>query len=763
MHFLDPLIQDLGLILIAAALMTLLFKGMKQPMVLGYLLAGFLVGPYFSYVPSVQEEHSIKTWAEIGVVFMLFGLGLEFSFKKLVQVGKTASITAVVEIGFMILVGFLVGRLFGWDWLKSLFLGAILSMSSTTIIVKAFDELKLKGRSFAPVVFGILIVEDLIAILLLVILTSVAVTQSLSGTELLMSSSKLAFFLILWFVMGIFLLPMFLRFCKNLLSDEILLLVSFALCFMMVIVAVKVGFSAALGAFVMGSILAETSRGNRIEHLIVPVKDLFSAVFFVSVGMMIDPMILKEHWDIIAILVGITIVGKFFGTAVGALISGQNVRDSIQSGMSMAQVGEFSFIIATLGMTLKVTGVLDDGEADKSLYAITVAVSAVTTLTTPFLIKFSDPLSSRLNKLIPRRIQNSLARYEAVMKESGRESVLSLFWRVYGISLILNAVIIIGITLVARYSQNSLMDLLQRWQFFQEEHGFHWGEYDLTAIVICFMTLLISTPFLWAILRNRPPHADDYDTETLARLMKMQIGASLIRFLVGSLLIAFIVANFISMRVTAGLLVLVVASTFILLFSRFFEPLYLKIERNFLSNLTEKERAIIEERAKLSHFVPWEARLTEFTVSEFSPIVLKTIMDSGLKSDYGVTITVIKRGEKTIIAPRSYEVLLPCDKIYLIGTNEQLFAVREVIERRPDSEEEADDENFGLVSIVLHSEHSFVDKPIRECGLRDAVNGLIVGLERDGQRYLNPSPAMILQIGDLIWLVGDKELMKNLE
>ncbi|MDR1491695.1 MAG: cation:proton antiporter [Planctomycetaceae bacterium] len=770
MH-LDPLIQDLGLILIAAALMTLLFKKMKQPIVLGYLLAGFLVGPYFSrllepyfsHIPSVKEVGSIKTWAEIGIVFMLFGLGLEFSFKKLLQVGKTASITAVVEIGFMILVGFLIGRAFGWDWLKSLFLGAILSMSSTTIIVKAFDELQLKRRSFAPVVFGILIVEDLIAILLLVILTSVSVTQSLSGTELLLSSLKLAFFLILWFIMGIFLLPIFLRYCRNLLSDEILLLVSIGLCFMMVIVANHTGFSAALGAFVMGSILAETSKRNRIEHLILPVKDLFSAVFFVSVGMMIEPVILKEHWNVIAILVGVTIVGKFFGTTLGAALSGQNVRDSTQAGMSMAQVGEFSFIIAMLGIDLKVTGVLENGEADKSLYAITVAVSAVTTLTTPFLIKFSDPFSLGLHRVIPKRIQNLLVRYEAAMKESGRESAFSLFWKVYGISLILNSVIIVGITLVARYFQDSLMESLQRLKFFQQENGFRWGQYDLTAIVICFLTLFISTPFLWAILRNRPPRTDDYDTETLARLMRLQVGVSLIRFLVGSLLIAFIVANFISMRVTAGLLALVAASTFILLFSRFFEPLYLKIERNFLSNLTEKERAIIEERAKLSHLVPWEARLTEFTVSEFSPLVMKTIMDSGLKNDYGVTIAVIKRGEKTIVAPRSYEILLPCDKIYLIGTNEQLFAVRDVIERRLDSEEETDDENFGLVSLVLHSGHSFVDKPIRECGLRDAVNGLIVGLERGDQRYLNPPPMMTLLPGDLIWLVGDKELIQNLE
>ncbi|MDR0336282.1 MAG: cation:proton antiporter, partial [Planctomycetaceae bacterium] len=355
MGHLPILIQDLGLILIAAAVMTLLFKQLRQPIVLGYLIAGFLVGPHFTWLPVVQEWESIEVWSEIGVIFMLFGLGLEFSFKKLVNVGKTASITATFEIFAMILIGFIVGRMFGWSMMTSLFLGAILSMSSTTIIVKAFGEQDLKGRSFAPIVFGVLIVEDLIAILLLVLLGSIAVTQRFSGSELLSSSLQLIFFLILWFVLGIYLLPAFLRFCRKLLTDEILLIVSIALCLMMVIIAVQVGFSAALGAFVMGSLLAETSKGTKIEHLTLPVKDLFSAIFFVSVGMLIDPTVLWEYFGTILIIVAITIFGKFLGTAIGALISGCSIKNSMQAGMSMAQIGEFSFIIATLGKTLHVT------------------------------------------------------------------------------------------------------------------------------------------------------------------------------------------------------------------------------------------------------------------------------------------------------------------------------------------------------------------------------------------------------------------------
>ncbi|MFP5459830.1 MAG: cation:proton antiporter, partial [Bacteriovoracia bacterium] len=355
MTHLPGLIQDLGFILMTAAAVTLLCKFLKQPVVLGYLIAGFLVGPHVPWVPTITDMESIKVWAEIGVIFLLFSLGLEFSFKKLVKVGGASSITALFEIVFMLVAGFFTGQIIGWSRMDSLFLGGILSISSTTIIVRAFEELGLKKKGFTNLVFGVLIVEDLAAILLLVLLSTVAATQTLSGTALLNSSVQLVFFLVTWFLLGIYLLPGLLNRIKPWLSNETMLIVSLGLCLMMVLVATRVGFSPALGAFVMGSLLAETREGHRIEEILVPVRDLFAAIVFVSVGMLIDPRILVEHGGVILVLTVVTIIGKFLSSATGALVSGQSLKTSVQAGMSLAQIGEFSFIIATLGMTLGVT------------------------------------------------------------------------------------------------------------------------------------------------------------------------------------------------------------------------------------------------------------------------------------------------------------------------------------------------------------------------------------------------------------------------
>ena len=740
---LAPLIMDLGLILMAAAVMTLIFKKLNQPIILGYLVAGFLVSPYFPGLPTVVDNASIHTWSEIGVIFMLFGLGLEFSFKKLVKVGKTASITATFEIGSMIVVGFIVGKILGWNTMDSLFLGAILSMSSTTIIVKAFDELKLKGRGFASIVFGVLIVEDLIAILLLVILSSIALTQSFSPGDLLNTTMKLGFFLILWFIMGIYLLPLFLRKCRDILSDEILLIVSVGLCMMMVVIAVKVGFSAELGAFVMGSIFGETSKGNKVEHLTLPVKDLFSAVFFVSVGMRIDPSILQQYFGVILLMTVVTIVGKFFGTSLGALLSGCSVKNSTQAGMSMAQIGEFSFIIATLGMSLKVTS--------DFLYPIVVAVSAVTTFTTPYLIKSGDNISDWLNRRIPERIHLALLRYEVAMTEPGRQGVLSLFWKEHGLRIFLNSIVVIGVTLAV---QHAVMPMLG-------EHFFE-GQPTFASLGACATAFLFSTPFLWGVFRSRPPHSGDYDAETLARLQQIHLGATIVRFIAGCLLGGFLVGSFTSIHALSGILIIVVVALHMMLFSRLFEPLYHRIENRFVSNLTEKERAEIENRARLSSLAPWDVTLTEFALSPDSPLVAKTLMNSGLKNNYGVTVTMIERGSTRLLPPRGNELLMPYDRIFLIGTDEQLIAVRDIIERKTSSETGIHDENFGLTSFILDTDHPLAGKTIRDCGLRSMIDGMIVGIERDGSRYLNPGPDMMLHTDDILWLVGDKKQIAEL-
>ena len=404
-HHLQPLISDLGLILMTAAVAVLLFKKIKQPLVLGYLIAGFLAGNHFDFFPSVKDIKSVEVWAEIGVIFLLFSLGLEFSFKKLMKVGGTASITAITQIIAMVAIGYLAGQWIGWKQMDSIFLGVILSISSTTIILKTFDELGVKTQKFAGIVIGSLIVQDIVAILMMVLLSTIAVSQQFSGSELLLSVFKLIFFLTIWFVGGIFFIPTLLKKAKNILTDEMLLIISLALCLMMVILAANVGFSPALGAFIMGSIIAETTQAEHIEHLVKPVKDLFGAVFFVSVGMLINPGTLYEYALPVAILTLVVILGQSISSTIGALLSGQPLKQSVQTGMSLSQIGEFSFIIATLGMTLNVTS--------DFLYPIVVAVSAVTTFTTPFMVKFATPFSEYLEKKLPRKWIKKIERYSA--------------------------------------------------------------------------------------------------------------------------------------------------------------------------------------------------------------------------------------------------------------------------------------------------------------------------------------------------------------
>ncbi|MBX3040657.1 MAG: cation:proton antiporter, partial [Bdellovibrionaceae bacterium] len=484
MTHLPALIQDLGVILITAALVTLLFKRLKQPVVLGYLIAGFFVGPHVPILPGVSDTASIQVWAEMGVIFLLFGLGLEFSFKKLAQVGRSASIIATFEVVFMMAIGYFTGQLLGWSLMDGLFLGGILAISSTTIIVRAFDELGLKGKQFVTLVFGALIVEDLAAILLMVILSTLAATQSLAGMELLTTSAKLGFFMILWFVLGIYLLPAFMARVRHLLTDETALVISIGLCLLMVIIATAAGFSPALGAFVMGSLLAETREGHRIEKVLMPVRDLFAAVFFVSVGMLLDPRVLIEHSGMIVLVTALTIVGKFISTALGAIISGERLKNAVKTGMSLSQIGEFSFIIATLGVSLKVTS--------DFLYPIAVAVSAITTFTTPYMIKSSGGFYEWLEKRIPQTILNRFSEYEAPVKRRGGETgPFGLLWKAYGMTIILNTVVVIALSLAIRlYLANNLRE-----QF---------GHFRMIDELLGLGALLLSLPFLWAIVFGSP-------------------------------------------------------------------------------------------------------------------------------------------------------------------------------------------------------------------------------------------------------------------
>ncbi|MDL2282352.1 cation:proton antiporter [Parabacteroides sp. OttesenSCG-928-G06] len=403
MTHLHDFIGDLALILITAGIATILFKWLKQPVVLGYIVAGFIAGPHITWLPTVTDMGNVEIWSEIGVIFLLFALGLDFSFKKLIDVGGTASIATLINMGSMILIGYIVGQLLNWSQMDSIFLGGMLSMSSTTIIIKAFNDMGLQKQKFAGIVFGMLIVEDLAAILMMVLLSTVAVSHTIEGMELLNSLLRLMFFILVWFIVGIYLVPTLLKKLTKYLNDETLLIVAVGLCLGMVLFASKVGFSAALGAFIMGSILAETVKVKTIEHLIEPVKTLFGAIFFVSVGMMLDPDVIVEYALLILILTFVVLIGRIIFATLGVLASGEGLKVALQAGFSLAQIGEFSFIIATLGNSL--------GVISNTLYPIIVAVSIITTFTTPYCIRLSIPFYNLIEKYTPSNMVRLLEGY----------------------------------------------------------------------------------------------------------------------------------------------------------------------------------------------------------------------------------------------------------------------------------------------------------------------------------------------------------------
>lgn len=738
MIHLPVLITDLGLILAAAAITTLLFKAIRQPLVLGYILAGLLVGPHIQFIPTVTDNESIHIWAEIGVIFLLFSLGLEFSFKKLVKVGGSASITAIVEVVFMLLIGFVSGKAMGWSTMDSIFLGGILSVSSTTIIIRAFEELGVKHKKFAGLVFGVLIVEDLVAILLLVLLSTLAVSQQFAGGEMLGSILKLCFFLVLWFIAGIFLIPSFLKVTKKLMNDETMLVVSIALCLVMVLLAVKVGFSPALGAFIMGSILAETTQAERIEHLTKSVKDLFAAIFFVSVGMLIEPGILIEYAVPIVVITLATVLGKFLSSGMGALLSGQPLKTSVQTGMSLAQIGEFSFIIATLGLTLKVTS--------DFLYPIAVAVSAITTFTTPYLIKASEPFYLFLERNLPRKWVEGINRYSSSTAGITTLSDWKILLKSYTFNTIVHSVILIALAFLgARYLQPFITKNLI---------GGNNG-----IILSLVLSLIIMTPFLWALAIRRLERSayshlwlnKKYTRGPLIVLEVLRIALAL--FFVGFLIYQFY-STWISISIAIALIIL---GMFI--FSRKLQSFYNKLESRFLLNLNARER-----QNSQPEILPWDTHLVDLVVAPESRLVGKTLVELSVREKYGVNIALIERGKIMIPTPGRDERLYPNDKVMVIGTDDQLAAIKELFEGSANENMESSfpREDMALQKIVISSSSPVFGQSIRTSGIRESTQGLVVGIERGGQRILNPDSNLIFENGDIVWIVGNNKKVPKL-
>lgn len=739
MIHLPVLITDLGLILAAAGITTLLFKRIKQPLVLGYILAGLLVGPHIDFIPTVTDNESIHIWAEIGVIFLLFSLGLEFSFKKLVKVGGSASITAIVEVIFMLLIGFIAGKAMGWSTMDSIFLGGILSVSSTTIIIRAFEELGVKHKKFAGLVFGVLIVEDLVAILLLVLLSTLAVSQQFAGAEMLVSILKLCFFLVLWFIGGIFLVPTFLKATKKLMNDETMLIVSIALCLIMVLLAVKVGFSPALGAFIMGSILAETTQAERIEHLTKSVKDLFAAIFFVSVGMLIDPSILVDYAVPILVITIATILGKFLSSGMGALVSGQPLKTSVQTGLSLAQIGEFSFIIATLGVTLKVTS--------DFLYPIAVAVSAITTFTTPYLIKASEPFYYFLERNLPKKWVEGLNRYSSSTAGITTLSDWKVLLKSYTFNTIIHSVILISIAILgSKYLQPFITD-----NIINGNNG---------IVLSLVVTLIIMTPFLWALAirrieRKAYSHLWLNKKYTRGPLIALEV----FRIALAIFFVCFLIFQFYNNWLAIGVAVaLIVVGMFI--FSRKLQSFYNRLESRFLLNLNAREAQNAQPE-----ILPWDTHLAELVVAPESKLVGQTLMELSIREKYGVNIALIERGKIMIPTPGRDERLYPNDKVLVIGTDDQLAKIKELFEGSVDENtEEASfpKKDMTLQKIVINTNSPIYGQSIRSSGIRETTQGLVVGIERKGERILNPDSNMVFENEDIVWIVGNNKKVPEL-
>ena len=751
MGHLPKLIEDLALILIVGAMVTLLFRRIRQPLVLGYILAGFLVGPHLSIFPTVADMENVETLAEIGVIFLLFSLGLEFSFKKLMRIGGTASITAGIEIVFITLAGYITGKLMGWTTMDCLFLGGMLASSSTTIIIRAFDELGVKTKQFARVVFGVLVVEDIVVILLMVILSTVAVTRTIEGTQLFLTITRLLFFLILWFIAGIFILPTFLKKVKTLLDEETLLILAIGLCLGMVVLATQVGFSAELGAFIMGSILAETTKAEKVEHLIKPVKDLFGAVFFVSVGMLIDPMAIKEYgWAVILVTL-LTLFGKFFSTAAGALISGQTLKQSVQVGMSMAQIGEFAFIVATLGLSL---GVISD-----FLFPVAVGASAITTFTTPYLIRYSGKAYDIIVRMLPSRWVSALDRYAYSTQVTQVEGAWQVAAKSYVNIIMINAIVLVAILLL---SVRFLLPLL-----------IDWSESEILGRSIALvLTLLVSLPFLWGLMAKRPGNM------TYRELWLNRSGSygalriiDILRIIGGVLVIGFIIDQFFSTLVS--LIALPVIIGMLLLWSNKIQDLYHRLEDRFLANLNSRETAamanLTSEKRLHQKFTSslklsaWDAHMVDLKVDPQAYSVGKTLQELEWREKFGVNVAYIRRGDKLIYAPDRNQKIYPFDQLGIIATDEQIQLFKpsfDICESVEPAEPHVDD--IVLQKIQVDDSNQLAGQTIRNSEIREKTKGLVIGIERGIERMINPRSDIRFEEGDIVWLVGERHKIHDL-
>lgn len=739
------LIQDLALILMVAGLVTLLFKKLRQPLVLGYIVAGFLVSPHMPYLMSVVDKADIQTWADIGVMFLLFSLGLDFSFKKILKMGMAPVIAALTIIFCMMALGTGVGTMFGWSRMNCLFLAGMLAMSSTTIIYKALDDLGLRQQRFAGLVMSVLILEDVLAIVMMVMLSTIARGANPDGSMMIESVGKIVFFLVLWFVVGIFLIPPFLRKTRRLMNDETLVVVALGLCCAMSVLSTTVGFSSAFGAFVMGSILAETIEADKITTVVEPVKNLFGAIFFVSVGMLVDPAILVSYAVPILVLVLTILVGQaIFGT-MGFMLSGQPLKTAMRCGFSMAQIGEFAFIIASLGLSLRVIS--------DFLYPVVVAVSVITTFLTPYMMKAAIPCYEFMERRLPRkwirRLDHMGAIHHTTQTENNhwRALLKAMAWNVVIYSILSVAVVAIMLSLFLPFMRR----LLPGWEL-------HWWANGITGI----LTVAMISPFLRSMIMKKN-HSEEFKALwTESRLNRLPlIFTVLVRVAIGAGFI-FYICNYLSRFQNALIITIALVVILLMALSRRLKHRSIRLERLFVQNLRSRdiEAQVSGKRRPLfeGHLLDRDIHISEFIVPVDSLWAGKTLAQLKLGNRFGVHVSSILRGSHRINIPDGNMMLFVGDKLQAIGNDEQLNIMNAAMQAEL-LPEDADIEHreMKLQKLVITADSPLVGKTLKESNVRQRYNFMVVGVE-EGQKNLTMiNPNRRFEVGDIVWVVGEEK------
>ena len=736
------LVKDLALILMVAGVVTLIFKRLKQPLVLGYIVAGFLVSPHMPYTVSVMDETDIQTWADIGVIFTLFSLGLDFSFKKIVKMGASPVIACIVIVFCMMMLGISVGHGFGWDRMDCIFLGGMLAMSSTTIIYKAFDDMGLRQQKFASMVMSVLILEDILAIVMMVMLSAIAGGSNPDGEQMISSVLRIGFFLVLWFIVGIFAIPLFLRSVRKLINGETLLVVSLGLCCGMAVLSTKVGFSSAFGAFVMGSILAETIEAEKIIKLVEPVKNLFGAIFFVSVGMLVDPKILVEYAVPILALVGTILVGQaIFGT-FGFMLGGESLKSAMRCGFSMAQIGEFSFIIASLGLSL--------GVISNFLYPVVVAVSVITTFLTPYMIRLALPSYQIMEKHLPCKFINILNHFAMSHPSTQQQSkwkslIRQMVINTVAYSILSAATIAMMFTFVLPLMRN----LLPGWQL-------HWYANALTGL----LTVVLISPFLRAIVmkKNHSPEWKRLWVESSINRIPL-LFTIVVRYII-ALAFIFYIINYLS-RFTNALIVCMVAS-------RHIKKRSIVMERLFIHNLRSRDIAaqVNGEKRPLyaGHLLDRDIHISEIEVPEDSTWCGKSLKELHLRERFGIDMSSIRRGSQRLNIPNGDTVIFPGDKLQIIGNDDQnhKFAQALTSELAPE-DVDIEKREMKLRQLIISGGSEFLGKTLIESGIRDKYNCMVVGLEEGRENLTRVLPTRVFEKGDIIWLVGEEADLQKIQ